>query len=392
MSSAEQRLWKRLRALELAKELGNDSEACRRLGMGRTQFYEFKRRYQADGLAGLVNRPPIHKSHPQTTPPSVVRQILDLALAHPAHGCHLLSARLLQETGVRVSGGTIQKILARHGMGTSTERLLKLEEKVSGGQVQPSQEQLAALEKFNPCYLERSQESSAPGELLCQETLYIGTFEGMGKVYLQTVVDSYGSFAFGYLHTGRSPEHAVAILHNQVLPLYEAWGMDVKAILTHNGGAYCGSSTHPYEFYLRLNNIGHKKGKLRFFQIHGFMEVKVRFSKPPGFLQRFHRTIVDEFIRRDCRTKVYPHLDALQKDLDRWLYYYNFRRPHQGYPNWGKRPVDTVLPFEKPGLKTLADKNPVRILTLEKLTELLDQIKRDPSLKEQLAIQTSAVH
>lgn len=59
----------RLSVLESAEALGNVSEACRRRGMTRTQFYEFKRRFQTHRLEGLKDPPPIHKSHPQTTPP-----------------------------------------------------------------------------------------------------------------------------------------------------------------------------------------------------------------------------------------------------------------------------------------------------------------------------------
>ena len=35
----------RLSVLELAEALGNVSEACRRRGISRTQFYEYKRRF-----------------------------------------------------------------------------------------------------------------------------------------------------------------------------------------------------------------------------------------------------------------------------------------------------------------------------------------------------------
>ena len=253
---------KRLRVLQLAERLGNVSEACRRLGLSRTRFYEYKRRYQIHGMEGLVDLPPIHHSHPQTTPPEVVRKILDLALAHPAHGCHRLS-RLLQSNGVSVSGITIQKILHRQGMGTRQERLLKLEENVTGAQDMLSPEQMAAMEKGNPCFRERHGESSAPAELLCQDTLYMGSSRYLGPIYLQAVVDTYGSIAFGYLHIGKSPEHAVTILHQQVLPFYSAWGIDVEAIRTHNGGTYCGSPYHhPYELYLALNSIHHRKTKV----------------------------------------------------------------------------------------------------------------------------------
>ncbi|SDG38086.1 helix-turn-helix domain-containing protein [Roseospirillum parvum] len=69
----------RMSVLELAQELGNVAEACRQRGMDRTSFYEWKRRFQTQGLDGLKDLPRIHKSHPQTTPPEIVEKIKALA-------------------------------------------------------------------------------------------------------------------------------------------------------------------------------------------------------------------------------------------------------------------------------------------------------------------------
>jgi transposase-like protein len=41
-------------ALKMAKAIGNVSEACRRGGMDRTSFYEWKRRFQTHGISGLL--------------------------------------------------------------------------------------------------------------------------------------------------------------------------------------------------------------------------------------------------------------------------------------------------------------------------------------------------
>lgn len=78
----------RLSVLELAKELGHVAEACRQRGLDRTSFYEWKRLFQTQGFDGLKDLPPIHKTHPQTTPEPVVQRIKDLALAHPAYACN----------------------------------------------------------------------------------------------------------------------------------------------------------------------------------------------------------------------------------------------------------------------------------------------------------------
>jgi hypothetical protein len=69
---AEKLAHKRLRVLPLAEALGNITQACKRMKMDRTSFYEWKRRFQTHGIAGLKDMPPIHLTHPQTTPPEIV--------------------------------------------------------------------------------------------------------------------------------------------------------------------------------------------------------------------------------------------------------------------------------------------------------------------------------
>jgi len=79
-------------------------------------------------------------------------------------------------------------------------------------------DQVRLIEKANPCYRERHVESSRPGELLAQDTFYIGQLKGVGKVYLQAVVDTYGSLAFGFLHTTKLPACSVAVPHKTPCP------------------------------------------------------------------------------------------------------------------------------------------------------------------------------
>lgn len=318
----------KLSVLELAQSLGNVSQACKQRGVSRTQFYEYKRRFQTHGLEGLKDLPPIHKSHPMTTPPEVVKRILEVSLEHPGWGCVKLSS-MLKLGDINVSSPTIQNILIKNNMGSKYERLLKLEEQASKKVIQLTPEQVAQIEKNNPCFRERHVESSRPGELLSQDTFYVGTLKGVGRVYLHAVVDTFSSYAFGFLHTSKQPEAAAAVMHNDVLPFYKSKGLIVKALLTDNGREFCGKDTHPYEIYLALNDIEHRT-------------TKVRKPQTNGFVERFNRTILEEFFRSAFRTKLYESVKALQEDLDKWLVHYNTERPHQGYRNMGRRPIETV--------------------------------------------------
>ena len=348
----------RLSVLELAQALNNVSEACRQRGVSRTQFYEYKRRFQTHGIQGLVDLPPIHHSHPYTTPPDVEEHILDLSLEHPAWGCNRLSDWLKLE-GSYVSAITIQKILSRNDMGTRYDRWLKLEQKHSEQSIQLSAEQVKFLEKQNPVFRERHVESNRPGELLCQDTFFVGTLKGVGRVYLHAVVDTYSSYGFGFLHTSKQAEAAVAVLHNDVLPFYRKKEIGLSAILTDNGREFCGKDTHPYEIYLEFNEIEHRK-------------TRVRRPQTNGFVERFNGTVLDEFFRTAFRTKLYETLDELQVDLDAWLVHYNTARPHQGYRNMGRRPSDTINEFLENRQQEEKEK-PVEVLDVELANTVRDE-------------------
>jgi transposase InsO family protein len=323
----------RLKLLQFAEALGNVSEACRKLGVSRTQFYEYKKRFEEQGLEGLKDLPPIHRTHPQTTPPEVVERVLELSRAQPGWGCQKLSAKL-RHLGISLSAVTVQDILAKHGLGTRSERLYALEKRHLEEQVELNAEQVELLERHNPCFRERHIESSRPGELLSADTAQVGRLAGLGRVVLHAVVDTYGSYAFAALHSTKQPEASAFVLHDQVLPFYAQQQLVVDALLTDNGREFCGTEAHPYELYLALNDIQHRR-------------TPVRSPQTNGFVERFIRTAREEFFEVAFTRKFYESIEELQTDFEEWLHHYNHERPHLGYRNHGAYPIQTVLRFSK---------------------------------------------
>ena len=303
MTATKKLAQKRLTLLQLAEKLRNVSEACRHHGVSRSQFYEYKRAFQERGFEGLMDRPPIPKTFPNETPSEVKEKVIKLSLDHPAWGPVRVSDHLRLQN-VTVSPSTVRNIWLKEGMETRYKRLLRLEEEKNGKDIELTEEQIKLLEKANPCFRERHVESPYPGYLLSQDTFMVGTIKGVGRIYLQAVVDTYGSFAFGKLYTSKLPETAVDVLYDRVLPFYRDHGLVVEHILTDNGREYCGRPMiHPYEIFLEFNDIKHRN-------------TRVATPRTNGFVERFNRTVLDEFFRETFRNKLYASVEELQKDLD----------------------------------------------------------------------------
>ena len=119
-------------------------------------------------------------------------------------------------------------------------------------------------------------------------------------------------------NTNKLPLTAVQLLNNHVLPTFEKHGASVQAILSDNGREFCGRpDRHPYELFLQLEGIEHRT-------------TKVKRPQTNGFVERLHRTIIDEHFRVVGRKTWYESIDPMQKDLDDYLVQYNEKRPHQG--------------------------------------------------------------
>ncbi|MEY9898878.1 transposase InsO family protein [Bradyrhizobium sp. USDA 329] len=173
-------------------------------------------------------------------------------------------------------------------------------------------------------------ESECPGYCGAQDTFYVGNMKGVGRIYQQTFIDTYSKVAFAKLYDRKTPITAAELLNDRVVPFFDARGIPLNRILTDRGTEYCGNPEHhEYELYLAVEDIDHTRTKTRSPQTNGIVE-------------RFHRTVLEEFYRVVFRKKIYPSITALQSDLDEWIAAYNEVRPHQGRWCYGKTPMQTL--------------------------------------------------
>lgn len=328
---------RKLSMLELAGELGNVSKACRIMGYSRQQFYEIRRNFQTYGAEGLLDRLPGAKGpHPNRVPEEVEQAVLEYSLKHPTYGC-LRAAQDLALSGVHVSSGGVRGVWNRHNLLHKHQRLMRLEQSIREKKFDLSDEQVRALERFSPEFREHHIETQHTGDLVAVDTFLVGSIKGVGRIYLQSVIDCYSRYAWGRLYTTKLPVTAVHVLNNDVLPFFEAHNATITTILSDNGREFCGRpDRHPYELFLQLEGIKHRT-------------TQVRRPQSNGFVERFHRTLLDEHFRIAGRKNWYESVEPMQKDLDAFLIHYNTKRPHQGRNMNGKTPENVF----KEGLKKI---------------------------------------
>jgi transposase InsO family protein len=178
-------------------------------------------------------------------------------------------------------------------------------------------------------------ESECPGYCGAQDTFYVGTLKGVGRIYQQTFIDTYSKVGFAKLYDRKTPVTAAELLNDRVLPFFEQHDIPLNRVLTDRGTEYCGApERHEYELYLAVENIDHTRTKTRHPQTNGICE-------------RFHKTMLNEFYRVAFRKKIYRTLEELQADLDTWMQEYNEQQ--QPNPEWTRCLSDEVLSYEHSG-------------------------------------------
>jgi len=316
--------------LNLAEELGNVSKACRIMGFSRDTFYRYQNAVEQGGIEALIDhsrrKPNLKNRVDEQTEAAVVAYAID----QPAHG-QVRASNELRKGGVFISPSGVRCVWLRNNLTCFKDRLKALEEKSAKENFILTESQVQALErkKYDDA-VAGEIETAHPGYLGAQDTYYVGTLKGVGRIYQQTFIDTYAKVAFAKLYTTKTPITSADLLNDKVLPFYEQHQLPMLRILTDRGTEFCGKAeTHDYQLYLAINDIEHTKTKARSPQTNGICE-------------RFHKTVKDEFYQVTFRKKIYRDLESLQLDLDQWIEYYNNERTHQGKMCCGRTPMETL--------------------------------------------------
>jgi transposase InsO family protein len=323
MTLEEKVLVHRLFVMQRAQALQNVTEACRQLGLSRTLFYRWRQRYLRYGTDGLKLRPPRRARPTQQASVAVEAAVMGYARLWPTHGPARIAQQLTRPGGplTQLSASGAYAILRRHGLSSRWERLARTEIHGAATQGLLTERTRAALQVAR--HAPQHVQAKRPGDLVCLDTFYIGNLKGVGKVWQFTACDAACSYAVAWLTTELSARSARRFLTRYLRPLYRRAGHSIRAILTDGGSEFRGA----FEHACTAVGIEHRR-------------TQPRHAWTNGFVERLQGTILTELWRCAFRRTYYTAVAPMQRDLDRYLRFYNFERSHQGYRLQGRTPAE----------------------------------------------------
>lgn len=263
------------------------------VGMSKHTLYLWKKRFDAEGPAGLMDRP---KGGPRGSrlPDLTKRTILMLKQANPEWGCQRISDMLVRGPALPASASAVAQVL--HEAGYQMEEVT----------TRPHPDKVRFFERAKP-------------NQLWQTDLFTFVLKRQNRrVFLVAFMDDHSRFIVSYgLHASQSSALVLEVLRSAIA----SYGSP-EEILTDNGSQYVtwrGKSAFTKELEKR-----------------GIRQVVAKPRRPQtlGKVERFWGTLWRECVE----SAVFIDLGDAQKRIGLFIDHYNFARPHQGIE--GLAPAD----------------------------------------------------
>lgn len=261
-----------------------------RLGIGKSTFYNWLKRYQLGGIDGLDDRKPRPGLVWNKLPAQEQAAIIKLALEKPELSPRELAVTYIDEQSSFVSESSVYRLLKAHDLITSPAYIL-----------------MQARDKFQ-------HPTTRVNEMWQTDFTYF-KITGWGWYYLSTVLDDFSRFIIAWRLCTTMNTHDVADTLDDALRFTGLDQVKIKhkpRLLSDNGPSYISSEL---AHYLKSQNMTHTRGKPYHPQTQGKIE-------------RWHRSLKNQILLEN-----YYFPDELKDRIRQFVDYYNHQRYHESLNN-----------------------------------------------------------
>ena len=199
--------------LQHARKHNNITYSCREFNISRTVYYKWLKKFSKLGYLGLQDKQKAKPKMPNQLNKNKEKIILNYIIEYPTHGPRRIANELRQQ-GNTVSETGIYHVLCRKQLNRRLERLFYAQEKSDNPLITERYLREKTKGKENHIHAYYS------GYLFCQDTFYVGTIKGLGRIYQQAGIDAYAGFGFAKVYIDKTAISAINFLKNKVLPVY----------------------------------------------------------------------------------------------------------------------------------------------------------------------------
>ena len=268
------------------------------LGVSKSTFYEWYRRYLDEGPAGLSPRPSQRRRFWNRIPDLERERLVEIALQKPEMSARQLAWYVSDNEGYFISESSVYRILKDYDLLTSPAYIV-----------------MTAADEF--------QHKTKRVHELWQTDFTYFKITGWGWYYLSTVLDDYSRYIVSWkLRTSMAAEDVKATL-DAALAKTDVDQVKVRhrpRLLSDNGPCYISKELSEY---LADREMEHTRGKPYHPQTQGKIE-------------RYHRTM-----KNVVKLQNYYQPEVLERELERFVDYYNNERVHESLDN--VTPADVYL-------------------------------------------------
>lgn len=188
-------------------------------------------RFKKFGYLGLMDSQRSKPRMPNQIKPDFEQIIYNYITDYPTHGPRRIAYELKVQ-GIHISETGVYNVLRRKGLNRRIDRLFYAQEHSDNPII--TERYLREVEKKKETHIQ----AFYPGYLFCQDTFYVGTIKGLGRIYQQTGIDAYGNFGFAKLYLNKKADSAIDFVKTKVIPGYRMFHIPLDRILTDNGKEY----------------------------------------------------------------------------------------------------------------------------------------------------------